>query len=184
MDNLASLRDIHMPPPASNWPPAPGWIFLFIVFCTVAICASIIIIRNYKVWQTRKHALNLLKKYQKQYPKIISSQRACSLVNELLKKIAFAYYPRSAIASLTGQEWIDFLNKTMAHPSLKKRLIHKISQPKHSMPSFNQVTKELLEYPYQSPQQVSLDALFKISHIWITNQQRLKTKHQEKLCLN
>lgn len=184
MDNLANLRDIHMPGPASNWPPAPGWIIFFIIFCTIAVCASIIVSRNYKVWQTRKHALNLLKKYKKQYPKIISSQRACSLVNELLKKTAFAYYPRSAIASLTGQEWIDFLNKTMTHPSLQKKVVRKISKPKRSIPSFNQVSKELLEYPYQSPQQVSLNELFSISHTWISNQQRLRTKDQEKLCLS
>lgn len=184
MDSLASLRDIHMPPPASNWPPAPGWIILLIIFCAITICVSIVIIRNYKVWQTRKHALALLKKYKKQYPKIINSQRACSLVNELLKKTAFAYYPRSAIAALTGQEWINFLNQSLAHSSLKNKVLHKICKPKDCIKNFNNVSKELLEYPYQNPQEVSLDELFSISHTWINNQQRLRLKDQEQLCLN
>lgn len=175
---LENLRDIHMPAPISAWPPGPGWIFLLVIFTLIATVTCIIILKNYKVWQTRKHALHLLKKYKKQYPKIINSQRACSLVNELLKKTAFYYYPRTKIASLSGADWIKFLNVSIQHPSI----IQKIFKSTNKLPSFNEVQQELLEYPYQSSKNINLDKLFKTAHTWIKNQKHLNKKQRESLC--
>lgn len=178
-DNLlANLRDIHLPAPVSAWPPGPGWIFLTLIILLISICGVVFILKNYKIWQIKKHALGLLKKYRKQYPKIINSQRACSLVNELLKKTAFYYYPRTTIASLTGKDWIKFLNSSLQPTTI----LQKILQAKRKLPTFETVSQELLEYPYQSPQDINLDDLFNLAQIWIQNQRNLSKKQRESLC--
>ncbi len=165
LNPLLQLRDIHLPAAAHNWPPAPGWIILLIITILACVSAGIFIARNYPIWQTKKHALQLLKNYQKQYNKERNSQKTCAQVNELLKKTAFFYYPREIVASLKGQAWLDFLNKTI-----------KILDN-----NFNMVSKELLEYPYQNSQDLNLDKLFSITNTWIKSQKSYKTK--EKLCL-
>lgn len=167
LNPLLQLRDIHLPAEAHNWPPAPGWIILLIIITLICIKLGIYITRLYPIWRTNKHALRLLKHYQKQFKEEHNSQKTCALINELLKKTAFFYYPRSLVASLKGQAWIDFLNKTMP---LSKRSYN-----------FNTVSKELLKYPYQNSQDLNLDELFILTSIWIKS--RSNSKHKEELCL-
>jgi len=188
-DPLMQLRDIHLPKEASNWPPAPGWYALLIVVTLISIGICIFIKRHFPIWQTKRHALQLLKSYQKQYLKEQNNQKTCALINELLKKTAFFYYPRSIVASLKGQDWLDFLNSTMRSASI----IHKNSTIKSSKLTgdFNLIAKELLEYPYQNSQNLcpqkfnpdftakdegQLKNLFYMASIWIKNQSSFSQK--------
>jgi hypothetical protein len=71
-------------------------------------------------------------------------------ISELLKRVALVYFPRSRVASLQGEAWIDFLSHT------GKKL------------DFNAVRDELIEAPYQPNSSCDLNLLFKISRLWIT----------------
>lgn len=115
MQPLLKLKDIHMPPAAIHWPPAPGWFILILLLILVAGASWIFISKNLPAWHAKRHALQLLKAYQQTYKKEFNSQKTSALINELLKKTALFFYPRTAVASLQGQAWLDFLNKTMQH---------------------------------------------------------------------
>lgn len=177
---LTQLRDIHLPKEALNWPPAPGWFILLIIIILAILGIIIFIKRNFPIWQTKRHALQLLKNYQKQYQKEQNSQKTCALINELLKKTAFFYYERSIVASLKGQDWLSFLNQTMHRATIN----HKINNMKNlkQNANFNLIAKELLEYPYQNSQNVELGNLFNITSIWIKNQRNFSQKCKERLC--
>ena len=183
-DILAQMHDIHLPAEAANWPPAPGWIILLVI--TIIFCVGIIIFikRNYGTWQTKKHALAILKSYQKQYPQQINSQRACALINELLKKTAFFYYPRPLVASLKGLDWLNFLNQTMYKPSYLNKIQTKFMRRSiQKQIDFISVSKELLEYPYQNSKDIELDELFFLTRAWIKGQKSFTKNREAKLCL-
>jgi hypothetical protein len=153
-DPLASLKDIHLPPPIHHWPIAPGWLLLY--------CLCLIIIGFTLYYQLRKHqqnrpkreALQLLNDIQMHLQKR-SLADTCNALNNLLKRVALVYYPRSQVAELHGQAWIDFLNQT--------------SQGLN----FTLFRDFLLTYPYQKPASpTSPDAspLIQVVHAWIKQQ--------------
>lgn len=168
LNPLLQLRDIHLPAPASNWPPAPGWIGLLVLMVLIFISIGIFLRKSYPTWQTKKQALQILKNYQRQYLEDHNSQKICASINELLKKTAFFYYPRDTVASLKGQAWLDFLNSTMQLSN-------------HKSYNFFDVSNELLEQPYKNSQDLNLDNLFLLTKIWIKRQSNKKLR--EKLCL-
>ena len=106
-DPLAKLRDIHLPDPVSIWPLAPGWYLLAgIIIMALAITAYF----AYRYWlkvRPRRAALKELKSLAANDIQQLSS---------LLRRCALAYYPAHDVASLTGDAWITFLNKTSKTP--------------------------------------------------------------------
>ncbi|MDF1756806.1 MAG: DUF4381 domain-containing protein [Legionellaceae bacterium] len=181
---LAKLHDIRLPDPISFWPLAPGWYLLILLVVLLGIIAYFVILRHYSLWQVKRRALAILAMHRAEYLADSNSQRACATVNELLKKVAIAYYPRQLVAGLQGRAWISFLNKTYQYDSQKKRVFNKILCKKKKNPTFDSLQKELLEYPYQESRKVNLDALFNLSESWIKRQKKLKSTTKERLCLN
>ncbi len=152
MDNqsaLASLRDIHMPAPIGWWPPAMGWIILGVV--VILILFGIIGFAIHYVINSRakRQALRVLASYQEAYLKQPRTQLTSARISELLKRVALVYYPREQVASLVGDEWVAFLNKT------GKQL------------DFNSVSVLLLECPYRPSAKHDLSPLFHLAQQWI-----------------
>lgn len=101
-DPLATLHDIIAPSPASWWPlPLIYWTILF---TTVALLSILI----YFIVQHQKK-----RRQQKMYLAALSALqiKGCDFItlNQLLKSISIASFPRSQVASLHGSTWYDFL---------------------------------------------------------------------------
>lgn len=146
---LAALKDIHLPEPPGIWPLAPGWyISLIVVLIGLGLIIHVLK-KRYRLNQPKKEALRLLHQVREDFKKDPNSQIACATIGELLKRVALSYYPRKEVASLHGQEWIAFLNKT------GKKI------------DFNPEASLLLEVPFQPPQTLDITPLFHKAEKWI-----------------
>ena len=101
------LRDIHAPPVPDLWPPAPGWWVLLAVFLVALGFAVWWLFRHLGAARRRRQILGELQNLK-------ARSKGADLVAEvsaLLKRVALARYPRTDVASLTGQGWLDFLDR-------------------------------------------------------------------------
>lgn len=100
MDNLPQLRDIHLPPEVSAFPPGYGWLVIAAV-----LMSAFLFYRLFKLWRQKSkkfYALRLLDKSKS------CSVKSAREISRLLRRICLYKYP--AAASLTGQSWLEFLN--------------------------------------------------------------------------
>ncbi len=98
--DLSNLRDIVVPPEVALWPPAPGWwILLAGGIAMAAILAGMIIARH------RRNA------YRRAALVALDGADA-SDISTILKRAALAAWPRAEVASLTGADWLAFLDRT------------------------------------------------------------------------
>lgn len=106
MDNLPMLRDIHLPPEVSAFPPGYGWGVMAAV-----VVLSFLAVRLYKYLRLKSrkyYALKLLKDAQNN--NLTDARR----ISELLRRICLLKYPEAA--TLFGQKWVDFLNQHSRKP--------------------------------------------------------------------
>lgn len=105
------LQDIHLPQSADFWPLAIGWwILLVLVLITVAW----FVIKAIKLNRRRKRQAKILARFSalEEKLKVKSSNTIIAEINTLLRQLAITYYPREKIASLTGGDWLQFLDES------------------------------------------------------------------------
>jgi hypothetical protein len=99
--SLDNLRDIVIPQAPSIWPFSTGlWLSLIVVTAILAYIA----LRWYSAHKRnayRRAGLNLL-----------AEARTVHDVSVILKRVALAAYPRELVASVYGDQWQTFLDKT------------------------------------------------------------------------
>jgi Domain of unknown function (DUF4381) len=104
------LKDIHLPEAIGWWPPAIGWwllpalIPLFMVF----------LYWFYKRLR-RKNAIKTARKYLasiKENPALDNGKKLREL-SMLIRRVAISITPRTEVASLTGRQWLAFLDKSV-----------------------------------------------------------------------
>lgn len=111
----ASLQNLHdiISPQAVAWlPPAPGW---YVLSLTLFLFCSWFSVQKYLLWKRnryRREALIELATIQKQAAAGSVTQQLLPQLSELVKRTAIAAYGRHLVASLTGDEWLDFLDTT------------------------------------------------------------------------
>lgn len=149
VEALAQLKDIHLPEAVGWWPPAPGWYGVMVVIFGLIVLITLLAYRRYLNAQAKKQALVLLKTYIVQYEKDRNTQLMSARVSELLKRVALVYFPRHQVASIHGQEWIDFLSKT------GKKI------------DFEPVKTMLLDLPFKPNDKTNLDPLLIRAKLWI-----------------
>ncbi len=109
-NTLANLKDIHLPPAVSAWPPAPGWtglMILIIVGCVIAFYYAKPLWQRY---QQRRAAFNRLKEINAL--RETHALQACQALSALLRQIALIHHPREQFANLHGKNWLTFLDST------------------------------------------------------------------------
>lgn len=110
-DPLAQLRDIHLPNAVSAWPPAPGWWLLAIVLIAALATVALYCYRHFKRNRYRRLADNALNSLQV----LINQndyQAYLQQLNMLLKQTALAANTKADVAGLTGNAWLEFLDKS------------------------------------------------------------------------
>lgn len=109
---LKDLRDIHLPPPISHWPPAPGWFFLAGLILAVAGYVSYRLLKHWHQTRAKRFALKQLIHLEERYHNQGSVQIITEELSILVRRTALAAFPRKEVASLEGNAWLQFLDKT------------------------------------------------------------------------
>lgn len=120
---LDKLRDIHLPDQIDTFQLAPGWWFvLFLIFCAI-------IFLLYKNLQKRK-ALAMLKPLAEEISLLraqAASAESLAKLSELYKRVTLMYYPKKQVASLSGKQWLDFINKQVPDLQLSEKQTYILS---------------------------------------------------------
>ncbi|WP_411991633.1 DUF4381 domain-containing protein [Agarivorans sp. DSG3-1] len=99
---LAQLKDIILPSNFETALPAVGW-WVLAVALVLLLALSLFAAWRYKqLCKPRQEALQALK----QQPMNLAG------TNQLMKRLALSYYPRQQVASLSGKDWLSFLDST------------------------------------------------------------------------
>lgn len=109
---LSQLRDIHLPAPLSAWPPAPGW---FILAGLVLLAVGGIAWWLYRRWKDNRYRRESMAELQALFDAYGKADDSAAYLVDyaaLLKRIALTRYPRDAVAHLSGEAWVAFLDKT------------------------------------------------------------------------
>lgn len=111
-DPLAELREIHMPGDVSQWPPAPGW--WMVGFLIVLLLAGLLtaLIQRYKKRAYLRHSLQVLKQLEADFAQQQNSLLLTDQLATLLRRVCLSQFPREQVAGLSGEGWLQFLNKT------------------------------------------------------------------------
>lgn len=110
-DPLARLRDYHLPEPVSWWPPAPGW-WLLALLLTVAIGAALWLLLAYRRGSSaRRAARRELQALKTTHAAGGDDATLIRGLSRLLRRFALARFPREQVAGLTGEAWLQFLDR-------------------------------------------------------------------------
>jgi hypothetical protein len=111
--SLANLHDIIVPEAVSWWPLASG---SYAIASVMLIISAWFIARSAYRWRRNAYRRNALTQLQ-QLKATISPETAASVLGELatlMRRVALTVYPRSQIAGLTGDAWLNFLDESAA----------------------------------------------------------------------
>ncbi len=147
---LSQLRDIHLPQPISNWPPAPGWFILALIILALFGFIAYLIIARYKKTRARRQALMHLNNLQLAYTNKRHAKRAINDLSKLIRRVALASFPRQNVAGLYGQKWLAFLDETGETTAFS-----------------DGVGKLLISAPYMKNIPKESDQLFSLAKNWI-----------------
>lgn len=104
------LKDIHLPEAISWWPPAIGW-WLLAVLIPLSIALMYWIYKRL----TRKTAIKTAKQNLtaiKDNTALDNNQKLREL-SILIRRVAISVTPRTEAASLTGRQWLAFLDNSV-----------------------------------------------------------------------
>lgn len=110
------LRDLHLPEAIGWWPLAPGW-WGVIVLATIGLGWLLV-----KVWQQRqfnaprRYAMRELQQVEAEYLQHRNVVKLGQQVSELLRRAMLAYAPRHEVAGLTGEPWLQWLDRDLPVP--------------------------------------------------------------------
>ncbi len=108
---LSQLHDIQSPLEPSWWPLAQGWWYL--VFLVIFALLTLWFLNKRKLAnQPLLAASNELESIKDQYQLTNSDSELASNLSVWLKKVSLYAFPEQAIAGLTGQQWLEFLDKS------------------------------------------------------------------------
>lgn len=150
--DLSQLRDIHLPAAVPWWPPAVGWWIVAGVLVLGFMFAVIAISRRRKDRWRRAALLELQKLRDLRQTEPVQS--LLNALSVLLRRVAITRYPNKDVASLHGDAWLAFLDRSLGESN-----------------QFQSGTgRHLASGPYMHDAAMNandLDALFSLSEKWI-----------------
>ena len=146
---LADLRDIHLPEPVSWWPPAPGWWLL--VALSLVVVAGLLWLWRYRRRQTpRRVALAELTRLRADFQRDGDGAAVATGISALLRRLALTHFPRSQVAGLVGDAWLQFLDRTGGDNQFS------------AGPG-----RALIRAPYRPTEAFEIEALLNVAEAWI-----------------
>ena len=110
---LQNLHEIILPEPVSWMPQTIGWYTVFGLIFFVAGWWVYCSLRHYRKNRYRRLALQELAVIEQELQRPEKRATVLSGIPVLLKGTALLVFPRSEVAGLSGEKWLDFLDKTM-----------------------------------------------------------------------
>lgn len=144
-DPLQGLRGLHLPPPVSAWPPAPGW-WILGGLVLLLLLTMYLLWRRYRRRAYRRAALRQLKQMREAANQ---GQAVLSDLSVLLRRVAISRYGRQQVAVLHGDEWLAFLDRT------------------GRTQAFSQQGRALLEAPYRRQASQEAGPLLELAQRWL-----------------
>lgn len=156
------LKDIHLPVAIDWWPPAIGWWLL---------AGLILLLLVFLIWLyrklTRKTAVKTAKKQLLtiQQDTQLDGVQQLTALSSLLRRVAISLYPRDEIASLTGEAWLQFLDKSMQGAAFTSGI--------------GQALKDA-HYQKTVPENLNMSELFRLCENWLNAQTKQAKKIKRK----
>ncbi len=128
------LRDLHLPEAVDWWPLAPGWWVVIALLAVVLIYLCRLYLRTRARGAARRHALRQLNELTAAFEQHRNTVAFSSGLSELLRRTMLAYAPRCEVAGLTGDAWLEWLDRGLDQPRFQ-----------------GDTGRKLLEMPYRKP---------------------------------
>jgi hypothetical protein len=106
---LQKLADVSVPPPVSWIPQTWGWAVLTTGLLALIGWLAVRGLRRYRASRYRREGLGGLARIEARLADGSQRDEALAAIPELLKRVALAAWPRTEVASLSGEPWIAFL---------------------------------------------------------------------------
>jgi len=142
-DQLARLKDIHLPEQIHNYPVAFGW---WILLACLLVSIAFLVIK----WQKRRklcHAQNVA------LARLGKTQSNDEIIT-LMKWAAFQYFPRNELASLHGEQLENFFIQKLP---LKRQDI------------FKSLCEQQFKNKYQRNENSSIESFKQAAHFWLSH---------------
>jgi len=138
------LRDIHLPAEIGWWPLAPGWWLLL----GLLILSAFLLLLALRFRQRRR--LQRLALRQLDELSSLSGIELAKALSRLFRQAAISHFPRQESAGLSGQSWLEFLDR-----------------PFKDRPFSEGVGQCLSEAPYRRSVQIDGVALIALCRQWL-----------------
>ena len=136
-DTSPHIQDIITPEDVAFWPLQPGWYLILFVLLIIVGILIVIRLRHKKRNAYRKQGILAIEALK---DKEVSDSNILK-VNSILKACALQAYNREDIAILSGEKWVDFLNKKAKHVNFigaSKTILSNGPYQKFNSEAFNQ----------------------------------------------
>jgi len=150
------LRDIHLPDTLLWWPLAPGWWILLLLTTILAVSLFFFIRRR------RKHRISAvylakqeLERIENEYKLNQDKSILVKEISELIRRVSISLFKRNESASLTGQDWLLFLDQLKRDNSFSQG-----------------IGNVLIAAPYQAKPDYDATALLGLIASWIDGAQK------------
>ncbi|MCJ8272531.1 MAG: DUF4381 domain-containing protein [Psychrosphaera sp.] len=142
------IADIHVPMEVSMWPPAYGW-WIVLLLVLITLFTVFKLVRKWRKNRVQRNfALDELKAVN------LEHYAAWQQINEIMKRAAMVYYPRTQVAALTGEKWKAFLLEGLGKKTASK------------MPEFDDNWLNFAYTPVVDQQQVQ--SYHQFAQVWLT----------------
>ena len=155
---LSQLADIHLPVDVTYWPPAVGWWVLVVIILTGGYLLVKRYIRYKNLHKICSRALAELDRCYQDFRTIengnIESLKILYVnqFNSVLRRVALVHFAQTGVASLGGDDWVDFIRKKGDSSGLNEEIAAAISYGR-----------------FQTKCDVDVDALNNLGHNWINS---------------
>lgn len=105
------LRDLHLPEMIGWWPLSYGWWFLIALLVGGL---GYLLYQSFTKWRrnaARRIALKELTRIHNDYQYGVDEISLAIELSELLRRTMLAYAPRNEVAGLTGESWLQWLDR-------------------------------------------------------------------------
>ncbi len=148
---LSQLRDIQLPEPVNWWPLAVGWYFLGAFLIGIFGIIFFVLMRQYRKRSAQRFLIKRLEALRGQYQREADARIVAAELSILLRRASLILVPRKEVASLKGEEWLEFLDRTGN--------THEFSQG---------IGRVLITAPYQKQTEFDVNHLLDLVLKWVS----------------